>query len=129
MKELIEEMKKFMVDNNIENDPFVSMLCDDVYITHKTFGTSYGDMYNSSRLASQGEQRSNTSSNPPDIRRNYGFESNLCRQNAICFDGDNNFVEELEDDFTDDLVHEVSNTFATPYASETCVGLMRSISS
>ena len=48
MKELFDEMRKYMEDNDI-NDKLIKMLCDDIHISQKTFGTRYGQMFISSR--------------------------------------------------------------------------------
>ena len=56
LKELLKEMKKFMDDTHLKNDLFMKMLCDDIFISHNTFGTAHGHMYVASRQTSQGTQ-------------------------------------------------------------------------
>ena len=56
LKDLLKEMKKFMDDNKLRDDLFMKMLCDDIFVCHRTFGTSYGNMYITSRQTSQATQ-------------------------------------------------------------------------
>jgi hypothetical protein len=56
LKELLKEMKIFMDDNQLRDDLFMKMLCDDIFVSHNTFGTSHGHMYTASRQTSQGTQ-------------------------------------------------------------------------
>jgi uncharacterized protein YegL len=66
LRAFFEEIKKYMLDNNLNEDKFLKNLCDDIYITYRTFGTKYGDMYTSARQTSQGAQRCYTVSNTPE---------------------------------------------------------------
>jgi len=65
MKNFMDEMKKYMSDNNLNNDGFMKNLCDDIYISYRTFDTKFGAMYNASRQSSQGSQRIYTVSHTP----------------------------------------------------------------
>jgi hypothetical protein len=56
LKELLKEMKIFMDDNHLRDDLFMKMLCDDIFVSHKTFGTAHGNMYTASRQTSQATQ-------------------------------------------------------------------------
>ena len=66
LRAFFEEIKKYMLDNNLNEDKFLKNLCDDIYITYRTLGTKYGDMYTSARQTSQGAQRCYTVSNTPE---------------------------------------------------------------
>ena len=59
-------MKIFMDDNQLRDDLFMKMLCDDIFVSHNTFGTAHGHMYTASRQTSQGNQRLTTISSIPD---------------------------------------------------------------
>ena len=56
LKDFLKEMKKFMDDSSLRGDLFMKMLCDDIFVSHSTFGTAYGNMYVASRQTSQGTQ-------------------------------------------------------------------------
>ena len=56
LKELLKEMKIFMDDNQLRDDLFMKMLCDDIFVSHNTFGTAHGHMYTASRQTSQATQ-------------------------------------------------------------------------
>jgi len=56
LKELLKEMKIFMDDNQMRDDLFMKMLCDDIFVSHNTFGTAHGHMYTASRQTSQATQ-------------------------------------------------------------------------
>ena len=64
MQALFDEMRKYMEENDKQNK-FIKMLCDDIHISQKTFGTKYGNMCISSRQTSQGTQRIYTVNTTP----------------------------------------------------------------
>ena len=57
MSELFKEMKKYIIENDLKDDIFMKNLCDDIYISFRTFDTRYDSMYTYSRQTSQGNQR------------------------------------------------------------------------
>ena len=65
MAKLFDEMIKYMEDNNDKQNKFIKLLCDDIHISQKTFGTKYGNMCISSRQISQGTQRIYTVNTTP----------------------------------------------------------------
>jgi len=81
---LFDEIKKYMADNNLNENKFLKNLCDDIYICYRTFGTKYGDMFITGRHTSQGSQRQYTVSNTSDINDNlYDNRNNNIRINPI----------------------------------------------
>jgi uncharacterized protein YegL len=71
LNNLFDELKKYIMENNLENDIMLKRLCDDIYISLRTFGTEYGMMYSTSRQSSQGSQRQYTASKPTINVTNY----------------------------------------------------------
>ena len=150
----IEELKKYMADNNLTNDNFYKNLCDDIYVTYKTIGTVYGEMYSTSRKSSQGTQRCYTTSHVPNISRNLpnisrnlpNISRNQCsnlitRSNAMTnvFQFDSSYItsnacnsfdytSNIDDLNNDILKHEVSQVEDAPYIMPMASQIMRSIS-
>jgi Mg-chelatase subunit ChlD len=56
LKNIFDEMTKYISENGLQEDVFMKLLCDDVYINYKTIGTKYGNMYANARQTSQGSQ-------------------------------------------------------------------------
>lgn len=95
LRELFEELKKYMLDNGLQDDIMLKNVCDDVYICYRTFGTNLAEMYCGARMCSQGAQRAYTATHIPE-----------------------NYIEENE------LFHEVSGSIDTPYRSTTITQMM-----
>jgi AraC-like DNA-binding protein len=142
LRKFIEEMKKYMTDNNIEDDKFMKNLCDDIYISYRTFGTRFAAMYNNARQTSQGTQRCYTVSHTPqdDVTQNlYGNQSNtisLARTLSIPKLRRNqnvgvNMTDETVNLFENviELNHVVSDFADTPYLTPGSTQIMREISS
>jgi hypothetical protein len=131
----LEEIKKYMTENNLAEDKFLKNLCDDVYICYRTFGTKFGTMFCTARQTSQGTQRQYTSSsiavtedlylgNNRTIRRLNAGAPQLIRQtNAIPgFELD-------DDDFQLPILQHTMTDFAdTPYLTPQATQIMREIS-
>jgi len=151
----MEEIKKYMTDNNLNEDKILKNLCDDIYICYRTFGTKFGTMYCTARQTSQGTQRGYTTSSVENIHtqdlyttrtlRNIPPIPRLYRQhhNTITppmLTRQNNSVGVLDIDFIDVhqqfpdyddlpiLSHEVSDFTDTPYLTSQATQLMREIS-
>ena len=150
MKNFMDEMKKYMIDNNVNDDGFMKNLCDDIYISYRTFGTKFGAMYNAARQTSQGTQRCYTVSHTPEesnehLRSHTLRQPRLTRQTNLprtinLYDGNISpfpQFDDLNDDLTentkvvtfDEMEHVLSNFEDTPYLTPTATQLMREISS
>lgn len=65
LREFMNEMKKYMVSFNMDGDKLMKNLCDDIYISYRTFESRFGAMYVNSRQTSQGTQRFYTPTSTP----------------------------------------------------------------
>jgi hypothetical protein len=143
MFDLLLEMKKYMQDNNMCRDGFITNLCSDIYISHKTFGTKYGNMFICARQTSQGTQRGYTVCRTPDLSYDIQYENirrisplklsrytnNTCKYDD--FEVDNYEVNDSEEDDNDttlDLNYNVYNFENAPYLTPTATQIMRSVS-
>ena len=124
LHDFFEELKKYMADNQLEENILLKNLCDDIYICHRTFGTNYGFMYCAARECSQGQQRAYTATQLPDDEQNVFTRQNaMYRSNAV-----NDDEEEGDEEEGDKLQHNVSGATQTPYRTQTMTGVMRSCS-
>jgi hypothetical protein len=57
LNNLLQEMNNYMINNDLNDDVFMKMLCDDIRINIKLIGNRKALMYSCSRQTSQGEQR------------------------------------------------------------------------
>jgi len=63
LKTIFRKMRRYMRLNNLMEDPFMKLLCDDISVTYKTMDTQHGTMFAMARHSSQGRQQTyNTSS-------------------------------------------------------------------
>jgi len=58
LKTFFKNIRDYMKRNDLLEDDFMKILCDDIYISYKTIGTKYGEMYSISRHTSQSNQQS-----------------------------------------------------------------------
>ena len=79
IKQLLNQIKEYMVTNNITDDKFLKLLCDDLYVAYKSYDYSYGRMYINARLTSQGAQQV------------YSANLNVDNNNDNLFDNINNY--------------------------------------
>jgi hypothetical protein len=56
MKTVFEKMKMYMNTNNLEEDIFMKILCEDIHISYSTLGSREGSMLSQSRNTSQIDQ-------------------------------------------------------------------------
>ena len=57
LQDIFRRMRRYMRLNDMAEDGFMKMLCDDICITYKTFGKKHGQMYSAARANSQGRQQ------------------------------------------------------------------------
>lgn len=134
---LLGEIKKYMEDNNLQDDKTLKNLCDDIYISYRTFGTKVGTMFCTARLTSQGAQRQYTASNTQpldypamDSQTMDEFENMSTLSRFPTLIRHNNFVR-FNDSDNDDLPilhHEVSSYEDTPYLTPQANNIMRGLS-
>jgi hypothetical protein len=108
--QLFEEIKKYMADNNVNDNKILKNLCDDIYICHRTLGTKIGHMFCTARQTSQGTQRQYIACN---IDGNY-FDRRSINMNNSLLDCQNDY--EVTTDFEN-----------TPYLSPQATQIMREI--
>jgi AraC-like DNA-binding protein len=143
LKNFMDEMKKYMTDNHLNSDGFMKNLCDDIYISYRTFDTKFGAMYNTSRQSSQGTQRIYTVSHTPNqIQRglnrttltrqtNAPLTVNLWGSTSTSSPFDDLSENELDisvDVEDDDMRHVLSNFEDSPYLTPCATQVMRELS-
>jgi len=131
LRKFIEEMKIYMEENKLNDDKFMKNLCDDIYISYRTFGTKFATMYNNARQTSQGTQRCYNVNHTPQDERQKIYSSSLTltkpklqRQKAVYNNNNNDDIS-----FDDFINHTVSGFADAPYLTPTSTRLMRDISS
>jgi len=142
LNEFHKNMIHFMKEKELENNPILKMLCDDIYIAYKTTGTLFGTMYTCARQTSNGRQQTYMCSTLyTDQEYNDLYQSpcnnsvfpiirrmGLQRQTNLPMV---NFSNELtmdvpEDDDIDNYMP--SKDFLSPFSSDGVVTLMREVS-
>jgi hypothetical protein len=128
MHDFFEELKKYIADNQLEQDILLKNLCDDIYICYRTLGKDHGFMYCVARESSQGQQRAYTATQLPDDGPEITetiFRGGIQRQNAF-----NRFHESeyQDEEDTTEIQHNLSAATQTPYRTQTMTGIMRSCS-
>jgi hypothetical protein len=58
LKDVFKKMRTYMRENNLLDDPFMKLLCDDISITYQNTGQMNGLLFTYNRQISQGRQRS-----------------------------------------------------------------------
>jgi len=124
LSNLLEEIKKYMEDNNLTEDKILKNLCDDIYISYRTLGTRIGNMFCTARLTSQGAQRQYTASNTQDTEDISKLHLFLRQNHMVRLNHD----DDDDDDDQPILRHEVSDYIDTPYLSQQADQIMRAIS-
>lgn len=143
---LMEELKNYMTENNLNDNKILKNLCDDIFICYRTFGTKFGTMFCNARQTSQGTQRIYTASNTMDVTHDFpnrNFRRQIPRtprmpvppslirhHNAY---QENYFEAEQFDDESNNinlpiLNHTLSDFADTPYLTPQATQVMREIS-
>ena len=123
----LTEMKKYITENGLENDKLMKNLCDDIYISLRTFGTKLGAMYSSARQTSQGTQRCYTVSHTPEARvDDFVSRLTLTRQTNKLYDNVEDLM--LEHFALDISQHQISGFEDSPFLSPSAAQVMRNIS-
>ena len=66
LERMFRVMRRFMREHDLEMDPFMLRLCNDVKVTHSTLNSNVGLMYSLARQTSQGRQQLFSPSNRED---------------------------------------------------------------
>jgi uncharacterized protein YegL len=129
--EFMEEIQKYINENNLKEDKFLKNLCDDIYISYRNFNSFHGNMYVNSRHLSQGTQRCYTVGNDSldeEKTINYNIPKLKLQRN-----NPNLFTDEFNDEFIfenkETMQHEISDFNDSPYLNPIAENLMREISS
>jgi hypothetical protein len=137
LSKFLEELKIYIKDNALNDDNFLKNLCDDIYITFRTFTTRYGAMFVTSRQTTQGTQRCYTVGNTIDTDMNNTKipKLNLKRSDNYVSDSNSNSNSNNDNYFSDsnndsfwDIEHEISNVADAPYLTPGATQMMREIS-
>jgi hypothetical protein len=126
----LEDLKKYMNENNLKDDIFWKNLCDDIYITFRTFGTRFGAMFVTARQTNQGTQRCTTVGNSIDTINNTKIPTlklPRLKKNDLYINDDEYIVDENRDCFYS-VDHELSDIGNTPYLTPSSTQMMREIS-
>lgn len=57
IKDLLEQIKSYIINNNLTNNNFLKLLCDDLYVAYKSLNNNNGHKYIAARQISQGCQQ------------------------------------------------------------------------
>jgi len=115
LKAFMYELKEYMKMNELENDPLLKNLCDDIAVVYRTIGTKHGQMYSASRQTSQGNERLHNVCDTPQRRKIRSW-----------FDEEEEEEEEEADILMD--THIITDGLEdTPYYSGRVARLMRTV--
>ena len=123
IRDFFEEIKKYVEENNLQDDLFMKKIQDDVYILYKTYGTPYFELYSAARQRSQGNQNVCTATQMDEIYTTDYNNPVMRRSHAFAFPDIQNedIIDNLNYTITDNTQYERS-------CSETISRMMRSVS-
>jgi hypothetical protein len=128
LKEFHKLMMEYMKEHELETDPIMKMLCDDIYIANKTIGTRLGNMFTCARQTSQGRQQIYTCSAVKDVLDD-DLENNL-ESSALWHSTTRlmkNSNKRMDNEEIDDYEIQTQNNLS-PYISDTVMTVMREVS-
>jgi hypothetical protein len=112
MKDFFKIMLDYIEQKDLQSSVFMKTLCDDIYVSIKSFDTSNGMMYATARQTSQGRQQTYT-----------------CNTIDIDITDTTNTMNTVEyNDLDDRYTLNQDNTFALAHSSQGVVQMMRAVS-
>ena len=85
LKTFLEQMMNYIKENQLEDDKFLKMLCDDIYINYKFIGRRYAALLSCARQTSQGRQTTYNVSLPEDEEEEYEMQRTHLNKNSSVF--------------------------------------------
>lgn len=135
LNEFHKHILNFIHEKHLENNSLLKMLCDDIYISYKTIGTSIGTMYTCARQTSNGRQQTYMCSaiGTEDLnntiypqRLSLKRQTNAPRLNFSLSSQTQVFrVDEEEEDINN---YTPSQDFLSPFSTDSVLTLMREVS-
>ena len=113
LSEFHKNLVNYMKEKNIETNPILTMLCDDIYITYKTIDTYVGIMYTCARQTSNGQQQSYMCSAATDL-----YDNSILEESHMFNEVGNNEIDN----------YVPTQDFLSPFSSNSVINVMRYVS-